>query len=128
MVRIPGEPPRIVDDPVSVSSLHGTIVRTADLVPQHVGGLLSPNRRPAISNYETRSSSHTSGAFGIVGPTEHLIRWTNGREEIYNYKEDPQELRPAVKDAVSDQLRMTLLAAATNRQQRAAFNALGYLR
>jgi hypothetical protein len=71
----------------------------------------------------------TEPAFSIAAARYHLIAWKGGREELYAYKDDPEELHslPMSDDPDVAQLRHVLAEAAARENSRAAeFNSLGY--
>jgi hypothetical protein len=68
--------------------------------------------------------------WSVVDRNYHLLRWADGREEIYDYETDPSEIKPL---AIVDDARIRELRAALLRRQYArprgstGFKGLGYI-
>jgi arylsulfatase A-like enzyme len=130
LLALPGRPAKQIDDPVSISDLYPTLLRSvgfSDIAP----GLLDAPRRPAVSYYRVFFQGQPlEPAFSIAGSRYHLIAWKSGREELYAYKDDPEELHPLPQfdDHEVALLRHALAEAAAREDSKAAeFNSLGYL-
>lgn len=130
LLAIPGRPAEHVSDPVSIPDLYPTLLRSVGIEGE-APGLLDAPRRPAVAYYRLlHPGMPTDPAFGIASPRYHLIVWKSGREELYAYQDDPEELHrlPHSDDPEAAQLRHALAEAAAREDSRAAeFNSLGYI-
>ena len=130
LLALPGRPAEHVSDPVSISDLYPTLLQRVG-IPGVGPGLLDAPRRPAVAFYRIfLQGLPPEPAFSIASSRYHLIAWKSGHEELYAYRDDPEELHPLQHwdDAEVGQLRHVLAEAAAREDSRAAeFNSLGYL-
>ncbi len=130
LLVVQGRPAQRISDPVSISDLYPTLLRSVG-VSGVAPGLLDVPRRPTVAFYHIfLRGLPPEPAFSIASSRYHLIAWKSGREELYAYKDDPEELHPLPHsdDPEVAQLRHALSeAAAREDSQAAAFNSLGYL-
>jgi arylsulfatase A-like enzyme len=129
VLKVPGQGPGRVSDPVSITDLYLTLLRAAD--PSHDGRPLplldASQRRAVVSNYAAMGQGH---AFSVVEGDYHLIRWADGREAMYDYRHDPRETHPVdigQRSELAGSMRERLMYASRQSKGRSPFNALGYL-
>jgi arylsulfatase A-like enzyme len=130
LLSVPGRPAQRISDPVSISNLYPTLLHSVGISNAGLG-LLDADRRPPVAYYRLfLDGLPLEPAFSIASSRYHLIAWKSGREELYAYRDDPEELHPLPHsdDPEVAQLRHSLLTAASREDsQAAAFNSLGYL-
>lgn len=123
IVRIPGETPRRVTQPVSTSDLYGILLRAALSPLPRPGDPFRWTSRPVLARLPGVASSAADAQY-------HLIRWDDGREQLYNYRVDPQETVPlstAGREDVLRRLRPQVLRLFADDGKDEAFRGLGYL-
>lgn len=134
VLRIPGVRPAPVNDAVSISDLHDTLLAAAGLSAGRPP-LLDPGlRRPAVSQLafnpgERGSREKTAHGFSVAVAGLHLIRIDGLPEMLFRYTDDPLETRPLDPASVPgvDALRAILLREEARKRGAEEFNALGYL-
>jgi arylsulfatase A-like enzyme len=99
LVLAPGEPGRVDDEPVSLADLAPTLIAAAGApVPAGLDG--AARLPPAAADGTGPSGPRAAVAEGedwasLRTPRAKLIRWTDGRERLYDLEADPAERAPA---------------------------------
>jgi arylsulfatase A-like enzyme len=93
IVKAPDQAPQRVAGEVSTLDLYDQLLRYLPESRQP----LHPRPRPAIASFKTIDSPWPpkfSAAFSAVRGRYHLIRWSDGSEELYDLDSDVEETRP----------------------------------
>jgi arylsulfatase A-like enzyme len=134
IVRLPGEKPGRISEPVSTADLYATLLRAVGFAAG-TRGLLSADRRPAVSMSQTRvgaKDSKVQSVFSIAGQQYHVMSWEDGREAVYDYRRDPRERKVLFMNDFDrntvDQLRnLTTREWRMHVKGKAELKSLGYL-
>lgn len=132
ILKIPGHAAARVHEPVSITDLYPSLLRASEpgRMRAPIPLLDASRRRPVISSVDHRLHRSVEGGFSVVRGELHLIRLLAGRETLYDYRRDPEEILPLTglrRSQTVEPLRELLLRAAARQRQRAEFDALGYL-
>ena len=130
ILKLPESTPRLISDPVNITDLYGTLLQVANVrgSSHTTPPLLDPRlRRPVISSPAT--SGHVE-EFSIVSSSVHLIQNQGGAEEMYDYRNDPQEQRSMdtarVPSSVQTARSMLIRGRQLSKSAGIPFRALGY--
>ena len=136
ILRAPGIPAQRVTTPVSTTDLYVSLLRSAGLARAEAPLPLldPPQRKKILSTYELiRSANDPSPerAFSVVSGDFHFIYWRDGREALFNYRNDPGEkspIPPLTLPTVADPMRQLAIRALRDKQRALPFSAVGYMR
>ena len=125
VLKAPGLAPARVAKVVSIDALHRTLLTLAE--PSRGRGIplldASPDRA-AIAGF----ADHGERAVSVTRGRHHFILWDDGKEALYDYVLDPEEIRPLKDETIAAPLRKIAREAAHAHGPAVDFRALGYLR
>lgn len=134
VLRVPGWTARRVSDAVSTVDLHPTLLQAVEPGRHSRNPVLldATVRRPAVAHFSFtsgRRNAPRAGAFSAAADGFHLIVRDDGREELYRYADDTEELRPLDPAAVpaAEGLRATIRRERARQRGTSEFKALGYM-
>jgi hypothetical protein len=136
VLRVPGEKGRRITEPVSTADLYAILNRAVGVQAGGLG-LLSSDRRPALSMYDATpgitlgiTDPSMRSAFSCAGLQYRLLSWNDGREAVYDHMRDPREqmiLNDFDRRAVEQLRRVVAHAWSTQVKGKSAFRSLPYL-
>ena len=125
IVKAPGQPPSRIGNPVTTLDIYDQLTSIA----QGREPALDAKPHPVLAGC-IFSHVHKS-AFCLVAGRYHLIRWADGREELYDVHSDAEEKKPLPMP--SDDLEISVLRSELRRQDNNAVSdavgvrGIGYL-
>jgi arylsulfatase A-like enzyme len=138
IVRSRDQVPRHIAFPVTATDLYSTLARIVD-PSERRGGLFGNDRRTVVAGSDIPVGLPFGGTsvLSVVQDRYQLIRWKDGREELYDYVQDGAEKAPARDTSGEAQLLENLrgvLRQSFDQQQfeggatdPSAWRSLGYL-
>lgn len=124
IIKIPGMTPARVADAVSTTDLYMTLVRAGERNTAPLPLFTPALRRPAVASLATEAT----GGFSVARGTLHFIRFSDGRELLFDFAADPEEQHPLPITSEAAPLREIVLRAAHQAKRPVEFRSLGYLR
>ncbi len=124
IVKIPGMAPARVSDEVSTTDLYMTLVRAGERNPSPLPLFTPALRRPAMAAFDIGSRS----GFSVARGGRQFIRFSDGRELLYDFAADPDTQHPLPVTSDAAPLREMVLRASRHAQRPVEFHSLGYLR
>jgi arylsulfatase A-like enzyme len=96
LIKVPGKPAGVVNDPVSMIDIYPTLVDALNFKEPH--SLAGESLLPLINNPKTKrttpvviTTTNPKQSVGIVHGKWNYINYSNGDEELYNHENDPLE-------------------------------------
>jgi arylsulfatase A-like enzyme len=134
VLQVPGIAPQRVTAPVSIPDLYRSLLRAANVVrgDAPLPLLDEKQRRRVVSMYElVPEHAAPERGYSVVDGDHHFILWGDGREALFDDRQDPAEAKPIAPMSmpqIADPMRQIAIRMSRDKQRALQFSAMGYMR